>query len=423
MIEYPNDMGPLFANTYEYFGKFIPPIHNWSWTDNIQNSVAYMSYETLRQHQTKLKLKIIYLSDSNPTFHQIIEVCRMYNPRELIITSMPESNFVDSNNNINVGLQTIVSRGNINLRFLATVFPDVRHIYSYSFGLNERPDPATFKRLELLSASHVSNPRVLDLITAPKLKCLDMYSVAAGDEETVSLTIPSTVRYLRIDAKVKINDNLEKNKFDLLQYYGACNNLNFKRVNEMAPTDLILGENSLSSEQINELYKTMRALGVYANDKNVAKYIDKFSNVLSIYGSINKHQKATIRGTHLYCNFNIFSRLDVWENVFKSRTWKYIQISKEIVKTNNRENIWPSYPSFNRGRVIRWRNDTLFINTTCHNMESVYALVKKIKDVIDFGTLDIHIRGACMNENTLRMALAGIFMGKIKFQQSPQILY
>lgn len=430
-IEYPNNMGPLFANTYEYYSKFLPPIHNWSWTDSIQSSVAYMSYETLRQHQTKLKLKIIYLSDSDPSFYQIIEVCRMYNPRVLILTSMPDATFVPSNSSnlmMNIELKTLVSRGNVNLFFIAAVFPDIKHIYTYSLQTNASADPVTLKRLELFSAAHVNHVTVLNLITAPNLTSLDMYSVTFGDNESRVVKIPSSVLYLRTDANVQIDGDLKNNKFILLQYYGkqrSNNDLSVNELNRMSPIDLIIPENGLSSNDIDRLYKTMRSLGVYVTDENISKYMEKFPHVLSIYGAENKHQKATIRGgSNLYCNFNIFSRLDVWSNVYKSQTWKNVHISRELIKTSNREKLWPSYPSFNRNRVIRLdNNETLFITSTCHNMEGIYELVKKVRNIVDIKTLDIHLRGTCMNENTLKMALSSIFMGKLIFRQSEQIIY
>lgn len=423
LIEYPNDMGPLFANTYEYYARYMPPIHNWAWTDNIQASVAYMSYAALREHQTKLKLGIIYLSDAAPSFNHIIEICRMYNPSTLIVTSMPDVQFKAGRDNmLNVNLRTIVSRANVNFMFLANVFPDLRRIYAYALTTVQSPGPAEFPKLQVLSAVHMQSSNILNMIVAPKLQSLDMYSVQDGDG-TAPVNIPSSVAILRIDARVKIADNLTKNEFKLLQYYGACNNLNVDRINEMKPFDLILAENSLTVKQIKELYKDMRSLGVYVNDKNLNDYIEKFKKVLTIYGAVNKHQKVTIRRSHMYCNFNIFSRMNVWENVFKAQQWEYIQISKEIVKTNDLENVWPSYPSFNRSRMIRWRDNTLFINSTCNNIETLYALVEKIKEHIEFNALEIHIRGACLNENTLRMALAHIYTGKIKFQQSPDFLY
>lgn len=422
-------MGPLFENTYEYYNKFLPPIHNWSWTDNIQSSVAYMSYETLRQHQTKLKLKIIYLSDADPTFYQIMEVCRMYNPRALILTSMPDATYVPSsgtNLTMNINLRTLVSRGNVNLFFIATVFPDIKHIYTYSLQSNTSGDPVTLKRLELFSAAHVNHIGVLNLITAPQMTSLDIYSVAFGDGESRVVKIPSSVLYLRLDANVNIDGDLKNNKFKLLQFYGkrsSGEDLNVIELNRMSPMDLIIPVNGLNSSDIDRLYKTMRSLGVYVTDDNISKYMEKFPHVLNIYGVENKHQKATIRDSRLYCNFNIFSRLNVWSIVYKSNTWKSVQISKEVIKTNNRENLWPSYVSFNRNRLIRLEGQTLFITSTCHNMEGVYAMVKKVRDVVDIKTLNIHLRGTCMNENTLKMALSSIFMGKLIFHQSEQIVY
>lgn len=421
-FETPNNMGPLYTSTYDFYSHYIPPLNPYVWTDTIPLQVTYMTHKSLMAaNQRKINYEIVYLSDPSPSFKEILEVCEIHDPKMMIVRSMPLDTYRSSENSVRskYQLRTLVSRTSLNFSFISVHFREIQHMYAYSLS---NSGDGRFDKLLTLSITHTEDIGLVNKIVAPELRHVDVYS--CGQVGTLSIPDTAKLETIRIDSKLKIDVTTPYKDLTTFQMYGAASaDFSVFDFLEARPKirDLILAVNALTAPQIEKLNKDL-VLGVYVTDANLELYINKFARLL-VLGLHNRHQKAVVRDK-LYCNFNIYSRQDVWGGLYKAKKWKSVTVRKEIIKTSTSEFTWPGYPTFFRERVITQWDKTVLIKGTCTNIDTIATLVENIKTVVpDLSNVNIEIVGGCLNENSLRLVLSHLNIDTITYKQIPQIIY
>lgn len=376
---------------------------------------------------------------------------------------------------LNLDRQPIVfiSKNKINLKFIEYIMPDLKHLYIYKltspsakkYGMvtrsacklkkrkkltledkmnvlnisDDNSDTTTeeykFNNLKSISCVYCTSS-LLNSIIAPKLDTLDIYSIVNADKmENVDILKKNLnqLKFLRLDTKllsslnfeedVGEKDNLETavaaNKIQRLQFYGQNDGLIddkqkiefYTNINKIQPDDLILPLNMLTERDIDNLTWNPKSIGVYHMDIQINRFIDKFLNNLYIYGTRNIHQMAFYRNNTLYCNFNIYNRMNEWSiiyNIFVNKKMENVKICSEIVKPNGLEEEWPSTIYTNKKRKIDYDflNGILKITSSSSDLEKLLRLIDQIKlKVENINTLIINTNGANLNQNILRKML------------------
>lgn len=170
--------------------------------------------------------------------------------------------------------------------------------------------------------------------------------------------------------------------------------------------------NLFSSEQIETISYMPKSLGVYSQDVNVQKYVEIFGDNLYIYGSRNIHQVLFVRNNIMYCNFNIYNRMNEWRQIYNYfitiKKITDVKICGEIVKQTGFEEMWPSTIYKNKGRQILYNFDKSELNITAstNDVDKIVNLIGGVKTSVQLiKSLVINTSGSSLNQIILSQIL------------------
>lgn len=496
-IQYPNDRGPLFEGTYEFDLLVKPPyIFYWNthWITHKFNSLYTTDYNNLIEHGLPKHYKSVYLLGDDLTLLEIYNVCKNYTIKLLVVDNMPCNGIFDKSSITALPKEnqpkTFVSRNKANLNFINHILPNLKHLFVYKLTNPSRKknidfiyknNPSVrqqnadsskvinFENLETLSCVYAIES-ILNTIEAPKLKTIDIYSIAKDFKQNGINLLKNLkdLQYLRLDSYLfdMLNFPTNTTRLQRIQFYGDLNsnkggvapknckntksdmvesddedndernssseknksnydddkNLNqhererrekfHTKLNKEEPSDVVIPINLFTGEQIDKFAYTPKSLGVYSLDTNIYKYIDKFNDNLYIYGSRNIHQVLFVRNNILYCNFNIYNRMNEWRHLYnyfvKSKHIKGIDICGEIVKQTGFEEMWPSTIYKNKGRNIKYdlKLSQLNITASTNDVDKIISLISGVKNTVQLiKTLVINTSGSALNQIVLSQIL------------------
>lgn len=460
-IQFPNDRGPLFEGTYE-FDLLIKPPHTFYWNTNWIthkfHSLYTSNYTNLMEHGLPKQYTSLHLMGDDVSLNEIYIVCSKYKIDLLVVENMPSDGIFDESIMTPLEIKnqpsTFITRNKVNLAFINHTMPDLKHLYVFKLttparkktsefvckknikgGGQQPPIPRyviVFKKLETLSCVYASE-NLINVVVAPILKTIDIFSIIKGTKPMAInlLAELKDIQYLRLDSFLFETLNLTTNlsRLKRIQFYGELdettseNKVNGRRftevlnnfhsiINKEEPGDIIIPMNLFSSEQIETISYMPKSLGVYSQDVNVQKYVEIFGDNLYIYGSRNIHQVLFVRNNIMYCNFNIYNRMNEWRQIYNYfitiKKITDVKICGEIVKQTGFEEMWPSTIYKNKGRQILYNFDKSELNITAstNDVDKIVNLIGGVKTSVQLiKSLVINTSGSSLNQIILSQIL------------------